>query len=113
MLLVSCRHTMSGLRSVSQATAASTRCLIEFTFQVATRMPAISAGSIAPNCEGRDRKWIYTQGFPNVLGVRTTRIGAVHRPQAGVTGTRHRRGDGQIAAGEVVGVFAAASGRGW
>src|SRR5579864_5295800 len=35
--LVSCRQTMSGLRSASQVRAESMRCLIEFTFQVARR----------------------------------------------------------------------------
>src|ERR1043166_666668 len=35
---------MSGARSLSQATALSTRCLIEFTFQVATRMAGGSQG---------------------------------------------------------------------
>ena len=39
--LVSCRQTMSGCRSLSQATALSTRCLMELTFQVAIRMPKI------------------------------------------------------------------------
>src|SRR6476661_10578881 len=34
---VSCRQTMSGSHSASQATAASRRCLIELTFQVAMR----------------------------------------------------------------------------
>src|SRR6266542_5450393 len=36
--LVSCRQTMSGCRSPSQAVKLSTLCLIELMFQVATRM---------------------------------------------------------------------------
>src|SRR6185369_8783917 len=35
--LVSCMQTISGWRSASQPTAASRRCLIELTFQVAMR----------------------------------------------------------------------------
>ncbi len=48
--LVSCRQTMSGSRSLSQATALSTRCLIELTFQVAIRMgpPKIGASAVIP-----------------------------------------------------------------
>jgi hypothetical protein len=40
---------MSGVRSLSQATAESTRCLIEFTFQVAIRM-----GGLCASLVGRD-----------------------------------------------------------
>src|SRR5437660_12740832 len=35
---------MSGAHSLSHATALSTRCLIEFTFQVATRMAGVDPG---------------------------------------------------------------------
>src|ERR1043166_4332800 len=42
--LVSWKHAMSGARSLSQATTLSTRCLIEFTFQVATRMAGGNQG---------------------------------------------------------------------
>src|ERR1700730_9799869 len=42
--LVSCRQTMSGLRSASQVRAQSVRCLMESTFQVAIRT--------APSCVG-------------------------------------------------------------
>src|ERR1700684_362728 len=38
--LVSCRQTMSGLRSASQVRAESVRCLMELTFQVAIRTGA-------------------------------------------------------------------------
>src|ERR1700722_11480495 len=40
MHLVSCRQTMSGLRSASQVRAESVRCLMELTFQVAMRTAA-------------------------------------------------------------------------
>ena len=37
---------MSGSRSFSQATALSTRCLIELTFQVAIRMAVAGVGGV-------------------------------------------------------------------
>src|SRR5207247_1032069 len=43
--LVSCRQTTSGCRSSSQGSSRGTRCLSEFTFQVAIRMPSGYAGS--------------------------------------------------------------------
>src|SRR5581483_1759382 len=39
--LISCRQTMSGSHSFSQARRCSIRCLIELTFQVAMRMRKI------------------------------------------------------------------------
>src|SRR6476646_9746829 len=46
-VLVSCKQTMSGARSLSQAVRFSIRCLIELTFQVAMRI-----GGLRPAWDG-------------------------------------------------------------
>src|SRR5262249_24460684 len=54
--LVSCRHTMSGARSLSHATTESVRCLTELTFQVAMRMGRLGRWcNVTPQCPQRLR----------------------------------------------------------